>query len=440
MSVESCSSDDELLRFQPLRPCGSSLNLQRRQRFRPIYAGDDELPHSQPEFSRHEADLIDLTDSPKGHGSDSELCVPSLLVRDRSRLSGTENEPEPPTAVPKKKAKRSSEEEKAARKSEREVERERKRLEKESERAEKRTAREANRKRSDAELLNELTLRVDPGLLEAGGGAILADLQARMPRVEVRALVVGGSLEWLRDGRTEPFVAVRVPGEQLVRLVAAPDQLFDWARHATEAHPGRRLWILVEGLAAHLNELDREVHLQNRARVEAGLRAAAGGGRGRSTSAAPDREALERALVWLQVEAKCQVWRSESVQESAELLARLTLAVARRRQRPEARFEGFCAEAVCKGGRDVWQAQLRQVPGLGEDAARAIARAYPTPRHLLDQYSPASALTPEQKRRLLADLPILRADGSFAKRRIGPVLSERIYRLFTEQDPDLLIA
>ncbi len=52
-----------------------------------------------------------------------------------------------------------------------------------------------------------------------------------------------------------------------------------------------------------------------------------------------------------------------------------------------------------------------------------------TPLSLLRVYN--SALSEREKRDLLRNVPLLGADGQAGTRRLGPSLSDKLYRLFT---------
>lgn len=84
---------------------------------------------------------------------------------------------------------------------------------------------------------------------------------------------------------------------------------------------------------------------------------------------------------------------------------------------------------------ELWSAMLAQIPGCGSDAVAAITSAYPTPTALARAYfhnrSPADGDRDAERRRrfhLLSGLCL--AD----KRRVGPVLSQRVARLVCQRE------
>jgi hypothetical protein len=75
-----------------------------------------------------------------------------------------------------------------------------------------------------------------------------------------------------------------------------------------------------------------------------------------------------------------------------------------------------------------------KITGCAEASALSIVRAYPTMDALMRAYADASA-TEREKRELLKDL--IRAGGAGgAERRVGPVLSERVYAVFRPRGAD----
>ncbi|KDD74336.1 hypothetical protein H632_c1391p0, partial [Helicosporidium sp. ATCC 50920] len=70
---------------------------------------------------------------------------------------------------------------------------------------------------------------------------------------------------------------------------------------------------------------------------------------------------------------------------------------------------------------DMWTCMLGTVSGVGAEAARAVAAAYPTPRALHLAYAACGSV--EQKKALLADV----AGQSRAARRVGAEVSRRVF-------------
>ena len=67
------------------------------------------------------------------------------------------------------------------------------------------------------------------------------------------------------------------------------------------------------------------------------------------------------------------------------------------------------------------------VPSIGGDKSKSIAKVFPTVPHLMDKYRDP-ALSHKDKASLLQDI-------SVANRRIGPAISNKIFTIFTCDDP-----
>ncbi|CAG0925269.1 unnamed protein product [Notodromas monacha] len=89
------------------------------------------------------------------------------------------------------------------------------------------------------------------------------------------------------------------------------------------------------------------------------------------------------------------------------------------------------------GLKNLWPVILMQVPGCTYEIAKTVADEYPSMRLLFQAYDNCEET---QRRMLLANLVFRTGPESQARgRRVGPVLSERIYNVFNEKDPDVLL-
>ncbi|KAJ2609049.1 hypothetical protein H4S08_004212 [Coemansia sp. RSA 1365] len=90
--------------------------------------------------------------------------------------------------------------------------------------------------------------------------------------------------------------------------------------------------------------------------------------------------------------------------------------------------------AVVRSGTDLadsWQRALTQIPKVTQPVAQSIASRYPTPNSLFSAWQQQTSL--QQREQMLADISV--ASAVAGGRRLGPVMSARIYRLFNEIDP-----
>ncbi|XP_017543909.1 crossover junction endonuclease EME1 isoform X2 [Pygocentrus nattereri] len=105
---------------------------------------------------------------------------------------------------------------------------------------------------------------------------------------------------------------------------------------------------------------------------------------------------------------------------------------------------GFCLDGSWSGGVrvdgsgrglvQVWTRQIQQLNRVSAAMATAVTSAYPSPSLLLQAYEEAKS--EEEQRKLLADLTV---KGGAKERRVGPDLSNRVHRLMTSQNPQLVL-
>eukprot|EP00099_Drosophila_melanogaster_P019332 NP_610611.1 methyl methanesulfonate sensitivity 4 [Drosophila melanogaster] len=85
----------------------------------------------------------------------------------------------------------------------------------------------------------------------------------------------------------------------------------------------------------------------------------------------------------------------------------------------------------------LWQQHLNRLPMVTLEVAESIIAQYPCPKKLIDHFS-SDPLAVQS----LADLKIKRCNGPqplHTERRIGNVLSNKLYTLYTAKDPNTLI-
>jgi len=220
----------------------------------------------------------------------------------------------------------------------------------------------------------------------------------------------------------------------LVRLIAntfselvKTNGLINHIEKVQTAHPSKKITYLIEGLGDYVRNNKRLVT------THSGYK---------STEKYLDKEkgltrrSLDEALIWLQVEGRCQVWETDNPTESAEYVIRIANALAQLPYRPESSFDSFCAEATVKRSAknvsEAWVNQLMQIHGVSEEIALSIVGFYPTIRSLFELYT--GTLSDTEKRELLKDITVLRSDQNPSNRKVGKSISEKIYRIFTSED------
>lgn len=139
--------------------------------------------------------------------------------------------------------------------------------------------------------------------------------------------------------------------------------------------------------------------------------------------------------------------------EAAEYVAQCASAVAEsRKRRMPSRFK--VAGVRCQTLRDPseklrisWVSQLMQVPGVSEEIAKIVAERYQSPGALLAAVASAVAEAGDASRAVTAAAEAFIAEmeypirGRKGTRRVGPIVSRRLFTLFhPTEPPDLVLA
>lgn len=159
------------------------------------------------------------------------------------------------------------------------------------------------------------------------------------------------------------------------------------------------------------------------------------------------------AVLDLQMDAKIQLRMVHSAADMARLLLCMHRAVAnaehRRDRIKHSKFvmdhDRRCIKGVRRVGgaeeeliRDWWGKMLMRIPRFTEEEMRTVVTAYPCPFRLMLEYE--SIDSEKLRERHLAELRVDRGAGrTETHRRLGPVLSKKIYLMLTSTDGDQLV-
>ncbi|KAJ1645354.1 hypothetical protein LPJ64_003057 [Coemansia asiatica] len=347
-----------------------------------------------------------------------------------------------------------------------------------------------NKKRVDAkELLQDTAVILDPGVFALLGLAkdnlVCEQISEESIGWRLEKLAVNGAVRWemrsrrVWDGGLKLYVPrvpptierlrsvgmVVVDGAKLVEMISngrAAHRLEIWRA----ALAVRRLAIVIVGLQRLLKKAatkeTREFARQMRMAIREG-RLAELSDNPVEQSPGVTEEAVEETVLRLQVTHPWALWFTQcaDAQAFAKLLCQITsdLAVAEYHSGQDADPEDFVSSDVesdlpdngTDGGfvtaevgsalrsvpirsgtdlRDSWVCALTQIPKVTKPVAESIAAKYPTPHALFAAWD---ALDLEiQKEQMLATLTV---SSSISGRRLGIVMSARIYHLFNEPDP-----
>eukprot|EP01118_Nematostelium_gracile_P003988 TRINITY_DN14735_c0_g1_i1.p1 TRINITY_DN14735_c0_g1~~TRINITY_DN14735_c0_g1_i1.p1 ORF type:complete len:436 (+),score=134.93 TRINITY_DN14735_c0_g1_i1:1196-2503(+) len=303
---------------------------------------------------------------------------------------------------------------------EKELEKKRKQIEKEEQKQLKEFEKQATKKKkSKAECIAEMTVHLDVGLVSSvGGGDILASFQKQC-KVEITNLKVKQSIEWIRRTIpivTESQVVVRLVASQLGNLIFQ-QQIYPFFKQIRDTHPERSVIYVIEGMEDYLRT---QKYLATND----------------VNSMVISRQDIDKIIVWLQIEAKAQVWETNSTQETSDYLWRITQSIATLPHKEEMSFVGFCAESVVRESKDTWLAQLMQINGVSYQVAKTITTTYPTFQSLMKMYE-STGMTEKAKENLLANLE--RDAVTPVSRKLGPSISKKVYAVFTEVDGSKLV-
>ena len=301
--------------------------------------------------------------------------------------------------------------------------------------------------------LEDITLHVDPQLLEQkGGGDILTVLQDKQPsaslgagrncealpggyRVKIRELSVRRTVEFSRKvyiqfnqgeegGGAETcieeeieVVIVRVSAKEFCTCVKAGE----WETRVSsiqEQHLTKRLVFLLEGLEAYVLSIEQQAY---------------GGAVGLPVI---KKDQIQQICTWMRLRHSFDVHQVVNATECGQHIAALASSLARNPFRQSATAASFSTHRPMRGqGLDevhsleiAWISMLMQIPKVTEEVARAVSFAYPSFASLMGAYSDLTK-SDRQKEILLQDLK--RTNGNAEARRLGPALSKRIYRVFT---------
>jgi len=272
-------------------------------------------------------------------------------------------------------------------------------------------------RKTKEEALKEIKIICDKRFVKRHPNA-LALFEEKGCQTQVTELRIKGSIEWKRniDGDSEESidkVMVTFTGDEFTEIMEA-DQLMVFCDRIQKDYGKVDLFFIIQKLYTRHGEI-----------VTGKL-----------------KDKLDEALISLQIERNVQILIHNSIDETVDYIYRLTAAIAEKPyKRTITAFEGFCAEAVSRRTprslTDSWISQLEQINSVSKTVAESIVEKYPTLFSLVSIYR-SEALTKGEKQNLLADI-MVKNPGSNSSRRIGPALSEKIYRLFTEKDPHLIL-
>ncbi|KAJ8364212.1 hypothetical protein SKAU_G00130430 [Synaphobranchus kaupii] len=155
---------------------------------------------------------------------------------------------------------------------------------------------------------------------------------------------------------------------------------------------------------------------------------------------------IEEALVFLQLYRNTSVIFLESWQGLTDHVCAITKALSKRpfKQLTEKEYLPFCLDGSWASGvrvekdgtglSQVWSRQIQQLNRVSPAVAAGVSSAFPSPQLLLKAYKDLGS--EGERKGLLADLSVKSGER---ERRVGPEISNRVYRFLTAQNPQLVL-
>ncbi|XP_017013366.2 crossover junction endonuclease EME1 [Drosophila takahashii] len=297
----------------------------------------------------------------------------------------------------------------------------------------KQALREQQKRMKPGECMKYVRMVIDAGFLSVPvGQEMLQQLNSTDLKYEIKSLPVSYCILWERNVGQQTIAL----GTGLDEAWKREDQVVQWLSESSfqKAVKDQSLACLGPRLQASFPDAHYTVALPK-------LRHSQHGG-----SASQDALIEMQLLQELHVE---QLSKPEA-QDLCALLQRYTKAIAEapyKKQRNESLgcFKKYLAndKKQCvkvdqgNGYGRLWQQHLNRLPMVTLEVAESIIGQYPCPRKLIDHFS--SDPTAVQS---LADLKIKRCNGPqplHTERRIGNVLSNKLYTLYNSKDPNTLL-
>lgn len=205
-----------------------------------------------------------------------------------------------------------------------------------------------------------------------------------------------------------------------------------------------KLVYIIEGLTAWQNKnrniKDRQYKAAVRSRIPEDEAAATSSQRRRAPQADEYIEnadsGIEDSLLNLEIVHKVKYWLTTNAQDSAKWVSQFTkhISTIPYLAQREALGLNFCmAGGQFKSGKDTTDTyikMLEEIHHVTEKMAEGIVAEYPTPQALLKGFKEGGPLALEGCRKLA------NKNGALTDTRIGKAISRRVYKIFTERDPD----
>ncbi|KAN0047582.1 hypothetical protein ACTA71_001965 [Dictyostelium dimigraforme] len=231
----------------------------------------------------------------------------------------------------------------------------------------------------------------------------------------------------------EKFVILKYSAKMLTQLIQN-NELIEKISKVKRDNPTCNFTLLIESLDSYLQQISKSISKQT---IQKGL--SDKNLNALTMNLPPTKVTIEKILVQVQMEFSITIRTIENRNDIVNFLFKSFQTIALLPLRNEDQlFEGFCADSIKKRKQtslsDTWSNQLCQITGISSNIARGITAKYPTITSLFSFYG--DSYSEKEKENLLRDVKI---DQNRGTKNLGPVLSSKIYHIFSSKDPNRII-
>ncbi|CAB1443967.1 unnamed protein product [Pleuronectes platessa] len=295
--------------------------------------------------------------------------------------------------------------------------------------------------------LKNLTVCIDPALLQHDGSdVLLGTLAAYEWRFSLESQQLPNSITWTRDAPQGGGSLGSLEEDQTVLLLSLTDFLDMVISVKKMLNSGGEETGVGSFLSPLLERLNRDARKVVTLLVTDSQQDYRTYGCGVPSGLGIESLDVEEVLVHLQLCKNISVVFLDGWQEVTNHVCSVTKALSKRPYKllTEGSELPFCVDGSWASGarveRDgsgliqVWSKQIQQLNRVSPGAASTVTAAYPSPQLLLQEYQTLGS--EEERKGLLAGLIV---KGGGKDRRLGPEVSARVYRCFTAPNPQLVL-
>ncbi|EFA83447.1 hypothetical protein PPL_03595 [Heterostelium album PN500] len=309
------------------------------------------------------------------------------------------------------------------------------------------------KKKSKKEALKETSIHFDSELPPAEIDDLLSMMTEKCSDIicsdlKQEKLSIDCSIQWKRslsNGKKEDqdIIVLRYSPEFLYRM-AETNTLITTISNLLDNYPTKRFILLIESLDYFLKQKSQMKSADITSKLNGSSNQTSSTTTNGSSSDVVCKKFFSRhefEKIFLEIQYKYSTIMVRIVNnrsESSLFLVKCTecISMLPYREDNSKLFQGFCPDAIkkkYKNSNEIWTSQLCMISGVSKSVASSIIMRYPTIKSLYDDYY-KPGMTDQQRVSLLKDLKI-----ESSNKKLGPVLSSRIFQIFCGKDPNQLV-